>query len=63
MTAEPTIIIRRADQGGFTVAVEPFQGEAVQCQAQCHKAAYGFACGVRMTHRWPIVDETNGGAE
>lgn len=61
--AEPSIYIRQADQGGFAVTVEPFQGEAVEHQAQCHKAAYGFAAGVRMTHGWPIVDETNGGDE
>ncbi|MBD3761470.1 hypothetical protein [Rhizorhabdus sp.] len=61
--AEPSIYIRRADQGGFAVTVEPSQGEAVEHQAQCHKAAYGFASGLRMTHRWPIIDQTKGDAE
>jgi len=61
--AEPSIYIRRADQGGFVVTVEPYQGDAVEHRAERHKDAYGFAAGVRMTRGWPIVDETNGRAE
>ena len=59
--ADPVIHIRRVDHG-FAVTVEPNQGEACEHQAQCHRGAYGFASGLRMTHRWQIVDQTKGGA-
>ena len=54
------IYIRRTDTG-FSVTVEPHQGEACEYSAADHRGAYGFAAGLRMTHRWPIVDQAAGG--
>lgn len=62
MTA-PTIFIR-AGGGGFLVTVEPLppEGFAPPGPFPDHKRARGFAGGLRMVHRWRLVDETGEGA-
>lgn len=57
MTA-PSIYIR-ADGGGYRVTVEPSpEGFTPPDLFDDHKRARGFAGGLRMVHRWRLVDET-----
>ena len=45
----------------FCVTVQPpLDGHDPQI-FDSHKRARGFAGGLRLSHRWPIVDETGGG--
>lgn len=45
----------------YCVTVQPpLDGHGPQI-FDSHKKARGFAGGLRLSHRWPIVDETGGG--
>ena len=51
----PTIYVRRSDDA-FLVSVEPSQPGIEDWPAKTHRDARGFASGLRLTHRWSIVD-------
>lgn len=53
---EPAIYIRRSNHGGFAVTVEPSSDGGNSASYPDHKSAFGYAVGLRMTHRLPIVD-------
>ena len=54
------IIIRpEAFDAGFDVVVDPpIEGHPLNREFGDHRAAYGYASGLRMTLRLPIVDQT-----
>ena len=55
----PTITIRQVagEELSYRVTVEP-EPESVDMSGRfaCHRAAYGFAAGLRMTHGGRILD-------
>lgn len=54
--ADHRSVIRRADDG-FTVTIEPaLEGESFDGAYPSHKAAFGYAIGLRMVRGWPVVD-------
>lgn len=63
--SDPRIILRVVPgEMPYRVTVEPAPaGQDLGGWYADHRAAYGYCSGLRMTHRWPIVDETNGGAK
>ncbi len=62
MTA-PVIFVR-AGGGGYLVAVEPApDGFVLPDPFVDQKSARGFAGGLRLVHRWRLVDETGEGAQ
>jgi hypothetical protein len=42
----------------FVVGVEPARDGIAPAEFDDHRGAYGFACGLRMTQRLPIKDES-----
>lgn len=63
--AEPVIFIRPVPFGsGFDVVVEPAlpDGRKLDREFADHRAAYGYAVGLRMTLRLPVVDQAGEGA-
>lgn len=57
-------ITREAGQGLYCVRIEP-EADHGQWSATYvhHRAAYGYACGIRMVKGWPIVDRTEAAAQ
>lgn len=54
--ADHRSFIRRSD-AGFTVTVEPpLEGESFDGEYPTHKAAFGYAIGLRMVRGWAVVD-------
>lgn len=54
--ANPRILIER-DGEGFVVRVDPAPaGPDLSGRYGKHRDAFGFASGLRLAHRWPIVD-------
>jgi len=60
--AESTIILARKSGLYRVEIVPPLDGKSHAATYASHKAAMGFAVGLRMTHRLPIRDMTVGGA-
>ena len=59
---DPAIFVR-AGGDGFVVTVEPApDGFTPTGPFADHKSARGFAGGLRLVHRWRLVDETGEGA-
>jgi hypothetical protein len=55
--AQGHTIIIRAIGSGYAVSIEPpIDGEDLDGTFDAHKNARGWASGLRMTRRWPIVD-------
>lgn len=63
MQPDHRILINKAGDR-YSVTVDPVPaGESFAAGFDTHKAARGFAGGVRMTRGWPIVDLTTGHLE
>jgi hypothetical protein len=55
--SEHRSLIRSAPAGGFTVTIEPpLESENFDGAYPTHKAAFGYAIGLRMVRGWPVVD-------
>ena len=53
----------RASGAGFVVAVEPPRDGIAPAEFGDHRAAFGFASGLRLTQRLPIKDKTGQGRQ
>lgn len=61
--AEPAIFIRAVPFGsGFDVSVEPAPADGIERNREFAtiKEARGYASGLRLIHRWPILDQAEG---
>lgn len=52
------IIIRHEAFGiGFDVVIDPpLESESLDREWPTHRDAYGYASGLRLARRWPIID-------
>ncbi len=70
MAERPTLALLRTDRsiivtqdgGQFHVCVDPApDGPDLSGAFPTYRKARGFAGGLRLIHRWPIIDRTCGG--
>lgn len=61
MSVHHRIIVRPEAFGcGFDVVVDPpAPDEILDREFATHREARGYASGLRLTRRWPIVDQTD----
>lgn len=60
LDAERAVQVTRSDGGLFMVTIDPVHPDYPPQTFESYKAARGFAGGVRLCTRWPIIDEAEG---